>query len=386
MMRERALIGCLLGTAVGDAMGLPYEGMTASRGKAMFPDTGRHHFLFGRGMVSDDTEHTCFTAQALIKAHAGTRSPGSPSPLPLPQGERRQGAGSDSTAYADVDPDRLEKELASSLRWWLLGLPAGVGFATLRSIVRLWLGVPPAKSGVFSAGNGPAMRSPIIGAAFGASPERLRELVFRSTRMTHSDPKAFHGAMVAAVATHHSARGMTILPADFAIAVRSTLSDPSAAELLTLIERACRSAEQGGSVTTFANTIGSKNGISGYIYHTVPCVIQAWLRHQRDYAGGIREIIEAGGDTDTTAAILGGIIGAGVGRAGIPDQWLRGIAEWPRNIAWMEKLGTELARSLAGDGRARAPRYFVPGIVPRNLLFTSAALAHGLRRLLPPYK
>src|SRR5512139_2583398 len=149
MIREQALIGCLLGTAVGDALGLPYEGMTGSRGSLIFPDRDRFHLLPGYGMVSDDTEHACFTAQALIRFRE--------------------------------DPDRFERELARSLRWWLLAIPAGIGLATLRSVIRLWIGIPPSRSGVMSAGNGPAMRSPIIGVAFGHDRERLRELVLRST-------------------------------------------------------------------------------------------------------------------------------------------------------------------------------------------------------------
>ncbi|HZT40687.1 MAG TPA: ADP-ribosylglycohydrolase family protein [Chthonomonadaceae bacterium] len=65
-----AVIGCLLGTAVGDAIGLSYEGLTPRRQQRLFPDLERYHLLFGRGMVSDDTEHTCMVAQALI-ASAG---------------------------------------------------------------------------------------------------------------------------------------------------------------------------------------------------------------------------------------------------------------------------------------------------------------------------
>ena len=112
-----AYVGCLLGTAVGDALGLPYEGMSPGRGARMFPDPGRHHLLPGYGMVSDDTEHACFVALALLRS----------------QGQ----------------PDAFEKRLAASLRWWLLGLPAGVGLATLRSVSRLWLGFPPSRSGVW---------------------------------------------------------------------------------------------------------------------------------------------------------------------------------------------------------------------------------------------
>jgi ADP-ribosylglycohydrolase len=84
-------------------------------------------------MVSDDTEHTCMVAQALLAA------------------------GNDVVAFAG--------QLARRLRLWLLGLPAGMGRATLRATLKLWLRFPPKRSGMLSAGNGPAMRSPVLGAA-----------------------------------------------------------------------------------------------------------------------------------------------------------------------------------------------------------------------------
>lgn len=354
-MRETGdpIVGCLLGTAVGDALGLAYEGMTGGRGGRMFPDRSRFHFFPGHGMVSDDTEHACFTAQALIRAKG--------------------------------DPDRFERQLGRSLRWWLLGLPAGVGSATLRAGIRLWLGFPPSRSGVFSAGNGPAMRGPILGVAYGRSRETLREFVLRSTRITHTDPKAFHGAMAAAVAAHLSAEGTKVEAEEFHRILVENLNDGSAGEFLGLIDRACNSAKRGEHVSLFAEAIGSRNGISGYMYHTAPCVVQAWLRHQRDYSGGVQEIISAGGDTDTTAAILGGIIGAGVGKAGIPKDLLDRVVEWPRSTTWMERLGIALDRSMKEDAEAPPP-YFSPAIPLRNAVFLLAVLAHGLRRLLPPYR
>ena len=63
---DAALVGCILGTAVGDALGLPYEALSRRRQRKLFRDITRHQFLFGRGMTSDDTEHTCFVAGALI--------------------------------------------------------------------------------------------------------------------------------------------------------------------------------------------------------------------------------------------------------------------------------------------------------------------------------
>ena len=127
-----------------------------------------HHLLFGKGMVSDDTEHAVIVAQGLI------RSGGS--------------------------AEEFSKSLAWSFRWWLSAFPPGVGFATLRAFLKLWLGFSAANSGVFSAGNGPAMRSSIIGAAYGDDESRLKNLVRISTRVTHADPKAECGALAVAFA------------------------------------------------------------------------------------------------------------------------------------------------------------------------------------------
>src|SRR5438128_2167041 len=63
------IAGVILGTAVGEALGLPREGLSRRRAARLFGDPPlRHRFLFGRGMVSDDTEHTCMTSQALLHA------------------------------------------------------------------------------------------------------------------------------------------------------------------------------------------------------------------------------------------------------------------------------------------------------------------------------
>lgn len=67
-MNEHQIVGCILGTAVGDAVGLPYEGVSRERAARMLGPLDRHRFLFRRGMISDDTEHTCMVAQSLISS------------------------------------------------------------------------------------------------------------------------------------------------------------------------------------------------------------------------------------------------------------------------------------------------------------------------------
>lgn len=348
--RCEGAIGCVLGMAVGDALGLPMEGLSSARQRRLYPVL-RHHFVAGRGMVSDDTEHACMTAQALL-ASGG-------------------------------DPERFARSLSWRLRFWLLGLPAGIGLATLRSILRLWLGFGWKCSGVFSAGNGPAMRSPILGVLYGDQPERCKALVEASTRLTHTDPKANLAAWVVARAAFEarSLRG-DVAPEVFAASLRLELGK-AGAELADLIDRAVSSAGRGEDTVTFARSLGLERGVTGYSYHTVPVVLHAWFAWPMDYERAVEAVIRCGGDTDTTAAIVGGIAGAAVGVEGIPAAWRQGLVEWPCGVGWMEALA---AASAKCPGEGQGPLSFnIPGQLLRNLFFMGVVLFHGFRRLLPPY-
>jgi hypothetical protein len=98
------------------------------------------------------------------------------------------------------------------------------------------------------------------------------------------------------------------------------------------------------------------------------------------------DVIRCGGDTDTTAAIVGGIVGAGVGKDGIPSEWLNRLSEWPRTVRWMETLGEHLEQALKTKAPGgRAPGLFPLGVLPRNFLFFLIVLGHLFRRALPPY-
>src|SRR5207302_774965 len=99
-----------------------------------------------------------------------------------------------------------------------------------------------------------------------------------------------------------------------------------------------------------------------------------WFRHPDDFRGGLLEIIGCGGDTDSTAALLGGIVGARVGKEGIPTEWRNGIWEWPRSVAWIERLGQRLADPAPGPKRPLSLN--VPGLLLRNLLFFVVVLFH----------
>lgn len=104
------------------------------------------------------------------------------------------------------------------------------------------------------------------------------------------------------------------------------------------------------------------------------------MSHPEDFRQAVTAIIECGGDADTTAAIVGGIVGAGVGEAGIPSEWVDGIWEYPRSMKWMRSLGERLDSSAT-----IAPSINPIAVLFRNVLFLFIVLFHGFRRLAPPY-
>lgn len=346
-------------------MGLPMENLSARRVTKLFPNLDRPRFVFGFGMGSDDTEHACLTAQALLRSGG--------------------------------DRHRFRRSLAWRLRGWFLAGPAGIGRATLKACVKLWFGVPSHKSGVKSTGNGPAMRAAILFAAAGCpeEPDRLdcfyepgfRPWIGDSTRLTHIGPQTDDGAWVLWLTAREVSRGRSG-PIDHQ---RLCFWNPD----LTLFRAdtdlgrnflAIRSAyEANKSVAEFAAELKLTRGVTGYIAHTVPVAIYAFLKHPDDYRTAVESVIRLGGDTDSVAAVTGALVGARVGKAGIPKEWLDRWADWPRSVAWMEKLALKLA-----EGKWReSPQPAVPlawwAIPFRNLFFFLVVLVHVFRRLLPPY-
>jgi len=350
---EEAILGSLIGTAAGDALGLPFEGISPKRIRKMVPGNLEHRFLFGRGMISDDTEHAFMTACSIA--------------------EHPNDAGS------------FTRAMGWRLRWWIAMLPAGVGLATLKACLKLWIGFPARKSGIRSAGNGPAMRASIIGVFFRDQPEKIKEYVSLSTRLTHTDPKALIGSLAIATAAAYSSQHGPDEEFDINGFLDSIsfaeFADPDWQQLHAHIRKGLQS---GSSVREFSCSLGLSNGVTGYIYHTVPVVLFAWLVHGKDFARMITELVLLGGDTDTTAAIAGGIAGAGLGEEGIPVRWRDSVTDWPINIPLLRRLAAHMT-GQSSTRRFNALPYRMPFIFCRNLFFFVIVLLHAARRLFPPY-
>ncbi|MCQ4164716.1 ADP-ribosylglycohydrolase family protein [Tahibacter harae] len=340
------LHACLLGGAVGDSLGLPFEGLPARRARRWAHGALRQRFLLGRGMVSDDTDHTVFVAQALLRS-----------------------AG---------DVDVFRRVLAWRLRWWLLSLPAGIGLGTLRGILKLWLGLRP--SGVRSAGNGPAMRAALIGCRFAYDSAARRTHVAASALLTHTDPRALAGALAIAEAAARISCGQWRQrpdPAEFAQVLTGVSENAQWRALQPVLAEACASAQP---TQRLREALGLQRGVPGFALHSVPFALLAWYEGHGDYAQTLQLCVDAGGDVDTNAAMAGALAALVCGVDGIPPQWRERLLDWPHGTGYLQRLAAALA-----DPQESCATNFSAGLFLRSPLFLAAVLCHGLRRLLPPY-
>ncbi|WP_278262379.1 ADP-ribosylglycohydrolase family protein [Nocardia sp. AG03] len=178
-----------------------------------------------------------------------------------------------------------------------------------------------------SCGNGAAMRVAPLGAHFAGNPDRAATQAALSAEVTHRHPEAVLGAMLVAVAASHAAatRARACAPTELLDAVEPYLIDGRTADGV----RRARTL-LGRSVAEAAYELG--NGASVSAQDTVPFTLWAAATHLTDYPAAITACVEAGGDVDTTAAIVGGIVAAHTGidtggtessaRRGIPRAWL----------------------------------------------------------------
>lgn len=215
------LTGTLLGTALGDALGLPCEGMSSRAIARRFGAVDRFRLLGKTGFVSDDTEQSALVAQSLAR-------------------------------HPD-DVDACVRAFRRSLLGWFCRLPWGVGSATVRSCVRIGLGISP--SGVMSAGNGAAMRAAVIGTFFHDRPDQRRAFGLALADVTHRDQRAAEGALYVAELAAACASSSGGITTEVGLGeARRVVNNP---ELGSAIDRAVELAGRGAGTEEAARACGT---------------------------------------------------------------------------------------------------------------------------------
>jgi ADP-ribosylglycohydrolase len=323
-------------------LGLATEGMSARAIARRFGRVERFHLIGRTGFVSDDTEQAALVAQCLAR-------------------------------HPD-DFDRCVHAFRRSLLGWFCRLPWGVGRATVRACVRIGLGLTP--TGVMSAGNGAAMRAAIVGTFFDDRPIQRKLFGRALAEATHRDPRAVEGALyVAELAAACAGSPPGTRPEVCQEQARRCVTVPALGEA---IDRARDLALKGMSTRDAAESCGT----SGFVVHSVSFATFGLLRYGSDPLLALTEIINAGGDTDSTGAILGSWLGALHGEAALPRGLIERIHDGPFGPTRLRALAECLAQVRDGAS-APVPSYSPVLALARNLALYPVVIGHGFRRLLP---
>jgi ADP-ribosylglycohydrolase len=170
-----------------------------------------------------------------------------------------------------------------------------------------------------SCGNGAAMRTAPLGAYFADDLDRVMTEAERAAVVTHAHPEAVTGAIAVAIATAYAVRLRESTP-DMDWRAFLDLLLPHIPEGIVRKQISiARSLPDRLTVTEAVALLG--NGTQITAQDTVPFALWCATHHLHDFEAALWTTLAGGGDRDTNAAIVGGIIAASVGWEGIPATW-----------------------------------------------------------------
>jgi ADP-ribosylglycohydrolase len=294
LLPER-LSGAIYGHLVGDALGVPYEFQPPGRiGEVAW----RGHGTYGQppGTWSDDGALMLALLDSLLTAGFDTADQA-----------RRALAWQQAGAYA-----------AGSAVF-------DIGTATAAALSRLREGCAPEQAGSVEAkGNGSLMRILPVALVFReADDTELVTLAARASRVTHGSAEAQIACALYVLIARRLLDGVDDRPRVLDEARRSLRSILAEAGL-----PGSREAEDADLASLALDAFEAWTGRRGE-GRVVDSFWSAWdaFAGAPDYASTVTSAVRYGNDTDTTAAIAGGLAGIHWGLAGIPPAWHRGLRD-----------------------------------------------------------
>ncbi len=348
--------GCLLGGAAGDALGYAIEFDREEAIAARYGSRGiRDYQLDERGLAqfSDDTQMTLYTANSLLcsvaalsaQASGGTQDSGDGPTLVSPTALSAWASASPTlpspAALAAYAPAQMAQFYVEWMYTQVSPYPLAEPKAWISSLPELFASRAPgvtcmnaceamasgAKAVNNSKGCGGIMRMAPVGlinTCPSFSGVELQCLGAQLAELTHCHEL---GWMPAGVFAHI----VSLLSRDEASSVReaatqalNTLPEafPNAhylGQLQELLRYTLRLADSDMPDLEAIHALGE-----GWVAEEALAIgLLCSLRHEDDFAGAITSAVNHGGDSDSTGAIAGNIVGAHLGLAGIPQRYLK---------------------------------------------------------------
>lgn len=302
--------GALVGTFVGDALGMAIEGYNLEQIEAEY---GRLEKMLearlGTGTYTDDTQMMIGIAESLI----------------------------DSAGF--VGADMAEKFVGN------FDLDRGYGAGTTEALNNIKAGTSWDKAGehVFgngSFGNGSAMRVAPIGVFYHDDYNQLQEKAKKSSLITHAHPLGKLGAILQALTVGYAVnqKPNSDFPVQSCLHFLSQsldLEDTIYFDKLKTIEEYLKNEPD-------KKQIIEELGSDTRAFNSVPTSIYCFLAHTDDFAEAVTYSINLGGDTDTVGAMTGAIAGGYHGLKAIPKRWLNNLENGEKGLDYVIELGEKL--------------------------------------------
>ncbi|MBF6507914.1 ADP-ribosylglycohydrolase family protein [Nocardia farcinica] len=323
-LTERVL-GCFLGGALGDSLGSDLEFITAEAISARFgPDgpSGLREAYGVHGAITDDTQMTLFTAEGLIRGSIANRMLGSDDPLPEVQLAYQRWLHTQGVDWEAAAGAFLADYPAPD--GWLIEVPGlfatrAPGKTVWRALARFGDGGP---AGSFterindSKGCGGVMRA-APAALWSTDPAEVFRLAARTAALTHSHPAGYHSAGALAVIVQQALLGRGLDDGVWlALQVLETWEDHE--ETSAALKAAVDLAEAGEPTPEqVAEQLGG-----GWVGEEALAIAVCAALVGEDVEQALRIAVHHDGDSDSTGAICGNIVGALHGVAALPVDWL----------------------------------------------------------------
>ncbi|MFJ9136266.1 ADP-ribosylglycohydrolase family protein [Streptomyces sp. NPDC102256] len=323
--RYRARVrGCLLGGALGDALGYPVEFDALDAIRAAHGPRGlRGPVADGSGavgLVSDDTQMTLFTVEGLQQAHARERHKG------IGGGWSRlvrtaYGRWLDTQTAPGPAPD-VRGGLAAQTWLYARRAPGNACLSGLRE--REYcpdpaseLG-PPGPVNPDSKGCGSVMRSAPFGLTR-TSAESAFAMAARCSQMTHGHPTASYASGALAAIVTHLVAGDSLEGAVLRT-LRLLARHPAHEETTTALNRALDLASEGAPSAEKVESLGA-----GWIAEEALAVAVYCALAQYTVTDALLLSVNHSGDSDSTGSLCGNLLGALHGDHGLPHAWLEQV-------------------------------------------------------------
>ena len=304
---------CLLGGAIGDALGAPVEFMSRHEILRRFGPGGirDHASAYGRtGAITDDTQMTLFTAEGLLRAAAQGHPSGHASYIAeVAQAYQRWLLTQDEDPAAHAGAEGLLGIAALHSR----RAPGTTCLAALRQV--------GARNN--SKGCGGVMRVAPAGLLLAqriADQDRLAREAFtlgaELAALTHGHPGGCLPAGVLAALIALLVREVPLADA-LGRARQVLVTHPGHEETLAAITAAERLASQGPANHDALVQLGGGWVGEEALAMSLYCALAA-----RDFETAIIVAVNHSGDSDSTGAITGNLLGAALGMAPLPARWL----------------------------------------------------------------